>query len=210
MAAKPKGVEPGTNKPSDWRIAAQGRKCAHCASPFLAGSVFYSLLDVDKDSEWGFVRKDSCDACWATVMHGFTATQGSAKTQGLAKTQGSAKTQGLASNPEAAPAPIFWKTRRPDGADDRNLVDLASMQALFVGLLDDERPEIEALRYVVGLMLARKKMIKVIRGGGGARGDLLFKDPREGKEDERYRLPIPELSEESLEVLKEQLGGILG
>ena len=47
-----------------------------------------------------------------------------------------------------------------------------------------------------------------MRTAGTARGDLVVKDPRDL--EKRLRLPSPDLSEESLENLKEQLGNILG
>ena len=187
MTAKPSDKKPSDRDPlqatkqNEWRIAAQARRCSHCSQPFLAGQSFYSVLNINQDSDWGFVRADACANCWP----------------------------GLAPKKDASAPLIYWKTRRQEGDDDRNVVDLASMHTLFLTLIEDDRVEIEALRYVVGLMLARKKMIKVIRASGGARGDLKFKDPREGREEERLRLPIPELSEESLERLKEQLGSIL-
>lgn len=103
---------------------------------------------------------------------------------------------------------IYWKTRRKANRDDHNVVDIQAMHQLFLQLVDDDREDVEALRYVVALMLVRKKILKVIRNARGARGDLVFKDPRDDKK--RMRLPTPELSEERLERLKEQLGEILG
>lgn len=103
--------------------------------------------------------------------------------------------------------PVYWKTRRRGGPNPRNVVDLNSLHGLLMNLLEDKRPEVEALRYVVALMLLRKKLLKAVRGAGGARGDLVFKDPRDL--EQRIRLPAPDLSAESLENLKEQLGRIL-
>jgi len=176
----------GTSNPakaSDWRIAAGQRGCVRCHAPFLEGKEYYSLLRLDRESSWGFVREDLCGACWKREKATLDA-------------DGEARL-------------IFWKTRRKSSKEDRHHVDLASLRQLFIGLLEDPRPEIEALRYVVGLMLSRKKLIRVIRAHGGAKGDLVFRDPREGKEDARVRLPIPELSEESLDALREQLSDIV-
>ena len=111
-------------------------------------------------------------------------------------------------NLEHEGAPIFWKTKRPPIEDGQDMIDLAALHGLFVQLLEDEREEVEALRYVVALLLLRKKLLKVVRQGGGARGDLYFKDPRDL--EKRVRLPLPDLSPESLERLKVQLGEIAG
>ncbi|MAE77613.1 MAG: hypothetical protein CMJ85_12180 [Planctomycetes bacterium] len=103
---------------------------------------------------------------------------------------------------------IFWKTRRPAADGSESHVDLAALNQLFLGLIEDTRPEIETLRYVVALILQRKRLLKAVRTAGTARGDLVVKDPRDL--EKRLRLPSPDLSEESLENLKEQLGNILG
>lgn len=104
--------------------------------------------------------------------------------------------------------PIFWKTRRKDADETRNLVDINTLNALFLNLIEDSRPEIEGLRYVVALLLIRKKLLKVVRGAKVPRGDLVFRDPRDT--EKRMHIPTPDLSEDSLELLKEQLGQILG
>ncbi len=83
------------------------------------------------------------------------------------------------------------------------------MAAAVVTLVDDTRAEVEGLRYVVALLLLRKKRLKVVRRAGLARGDLLFRDPRDEAGEKTLYLETPDFSPEALDRLKDQLGEIL-
>ncbi|MFQ5503732.1 MAG: hypothetical protein ACE5F1_02920 [Planctomycetota bacterium] len=123
------------------------------------------------------LRRDHCPACWGSVQK------------------------------HLARGSIFWKTRRAAGAKEQTVVDLASLHGLFLGLLEDPRPEIETLRYIVALLLLRKRILKGVRRADVPRGDLVFHHP--GQTGKLVTLGTPELSPESLERLKQQLAGIL-
>lgn len=229
LATKKEAASAGTNpqaaaigkqddaKKADWRIASFSRSCAACRSPFLAGQPLFSYLRIDAEERIGFERIDVCVSCWPARLD--ELRRGSSKqASGAAEAADQSATPESSKSPEGSeasesgaklPPPIFWRTRRPREKGAQHVVDLVAMRQLFIQLLEDERPEIEALRYVVGLMLARKKSIRIIRAGGGARGDLYFKDPREGRDDQRVRLPVPRLDSETIDALKAQLGDIL-
>ncbi len=180
QAAQAKGA-------GDWRIAEYRNRCSSCENPFAIGDAFFSEIRwVAPESAGGadplplgIHRVDFCEACWPANL----------------------KSQ--------EQPPIFWRTRRKSSKKDDHVVDLGSLQTLFVGLLEDSRAEVEALRYVVGLMLLRKKILKQVRLGGMSRGDLVFRDPRDESGQKTLRIPTPDLTEETLEQLKEQLGQIL-
>jgi hypothetical protein len=147
----------------EWRIAETAKRCQGCQTPFLPGTDFFSELVIER-----------ADEVTAYTRHDWCQPCWTRR----AKSTGE---------------PIYWKARRRDGQDVENVVDVGSLHTLFLGLLEDERPEIEALRYVVGLLLLRKKVLKVVRGTHGARGDLVFKDPRDPATT--MRLSTPDLSE---------------
>lgn len=183
----------------DWQIAQTSKQCVRCSAPFLPEQEYWSTLHVEMQA----AEAAAGDAAAGNAAAG-NAAGGDAARPGLPV---------LVRHDHCATCwtqdneRIFWKTRRQSSKSDRNVVDIQAMHQLFLQLVDDEREEIEALRYVVALMLARKKILKPIRAGGGARGDLVFKDPRDA--DKRLRLPSPDLSEDKLELLKAQLGEIL-
>jgi len=176
-------VGQGQQKSGDWRISDGAKRCERCSTPFLPEHEFFSQLTIPAGTELAFVRADYCPSCWNTVRR-------------AAETEGGGST-------------IFWKTRRAPADSKGQVVDLASLQALFVNLIDDERPEVEGLRYVVALLLTRKKLLKQVRKAGLARGDLLFRDPRDESGEKTLYLQTPDFSPEALERLKDQLGEIL-
>lgn len=171
----------------DWRIAENLNRCSSCENPFAIGDAFFSEIRwVAPESPGGaeplplgIHRVDFCEGCWPANLK--------------------AQEQ----------KPIFWRTHRRSSKKDDHVVDLGSLQTLFVGLLEDTRSEVEALRYVVGLMLMRKKILKQVRLGGMSRGDLVFRDPRDENGQKTLRIPTPDLTEERLTQLKDQLGQIL-
>ena len=187
----PKRDAPGrdtqTKGAGDWRIAENRNRCSACENPFGVGDIFFSEIRwVASESAGGadplplgIHRIDFCDACWPGQIQG------------------------------RDDVPIFWRATRKSSKKDDHVVDVGSLRTLFVGLLEDSRAEVEALRYVVGLMLMRKKILKQVRLGGMARGDLVFRDPRDESGQKTLRIPTPDLTEESLVQLKEQLGQIL-
>ncbi|MEZ5988082.1 MAG: hypothetical protein R3F30_02950 [Planctomycetota bacterium] len=185
------GKSGGEPQRQDWRIADKGLCCARCGQGFTIGEELYSVLELRPAAEADdgprlplLVRRDHCQAC-------FKAARGELERQ------------------HGGTPPIFWRTRRrePDRREPR--IDLDGLAGLFTSLLEQDRPEVEALRYVVGLMLVRKKRLRQVRVAG-ARGDLVFRDPRDPEGQRIVRLPAPELDEATVETLKEELGRLLG
>jgi hypothetical protein len=111
---------------------------------------------------------------------------------------------------------VHWKTRRPIPSRGEATVDLESVTELFHRLLGDPRPEVEGLRYVVALLLVRKRRVKLSvapvapAGAAGTAGEddgagaLLVVDPRDGSGGAVIELAAPELSPDALERLKKE------
>lgn len=124
-------------------------------------------------------RRDLCPACFSAAQAGSAADQ------------------------------VHWKTRRPIPSRGEATVDLDSVTELFHRLLADPRPEVAGLRYVVALLLVRKRRIKLAQPTAGTSDEesgqgLLVQDPREGTVGTVIELPAPELSPEALERLKRE------
>jgi hypothetical protein len=101
-----------------------------------------------------------------------------------------------------------WKTRRPLPAAKKSPVfDRDAIFQLFTTLEDAEAPERVQLRFVLALLLWRKKALKF--AGAETREDReawLFTTP---KADARYAVVRPALGESQLERLGEQLEALL-
>ena len=107
---------------------------------------------------------------------------------------------------------VFWKVHRPEKQGP--VLDLASLRRLF-DVLGEEQPEdrrevAAELRYLVALLLLRKRMLKLVdpRSEEEEAADLLVVDPKvEGMEP--VALHGPEMTSERLESLKAELIAVL-
>lgn len=110
----------------------------------------------------------------------------------------------------------YWKSIVPQPGTQRRLViDDTVLCDLFERLADDERPQRVAFRFVLGLILMRKKLIKLV---GRVEADLEAGTPERWLivhrgEDAAATGPIelvnPQLAEEDIRELSDQLGEVL-
>ena len=102
----------------------------------------------------------------------------------------------------------FWKTRRPAPPTRKTQpFDREAIYALFQQLEDDEEPEKIRLRFVLALLLWRKKVLKFERSEpAGGQEIWQFSVPRT---DETHRVPRPALDEDQIERLSTQLEQVL-
>lgn len=109
----------------------------------------------------------------------------------------------------------YWKAIvPPPDAKPKLLVDDAVLMDLFERLASDERPQRVAFRFVLGLILMRKKALRFV--GREAR-DGQTKGPEQWLMQPRgadpslppIRMTNPELSDEDVRDIIEQLGEIL-
>jgi hypothetical protein len=114
--------------------------------------------------------------------------------------------------PRPANVYCFWRTTVPeaDGEDARRVVlDAESVLDFFRRLGEESTPQRLAFRYVLALMLTRKK---ALRFEGSARGPdgterLVFVERRGG---ERHEVAPLAMDEDALRTVSEELGRLLG
>ena len=102
----------------------------------------------------------------------------------------------------------FWQTRAPvKDKEAQKLVDDDVIMNFFMRLETESDPLKRNFRYVLGLLLMRKRLLKfkdVERGEGGEA--LVLYSPRE---QQKYTVYIPQLTEEEIEQVTEEVGQIL-
>ena len=108
----------------------------------------------------------------------------------------------------------YWKTIVPHPDDKPKLIiDEAVLLDLFERLASDERPQRIAFRFVLGLILMRKKQMKFVgRDMQGATEIWLLQPRGSGGMDQPpppIRLVNPQLADEDVRSLIDQLGEIL-
>ena len=111
--------------------------------------------------------------------------------------------------PPAEPVPIAtWKAHRPPAQSKKpQTFDREAVYSFFLRLEDADEPEKLRLRFVLALLLWRKKVLKFTQSTETDGGETWeFSTPRTG---ENHHVHRPELDEEQLERLSLQLEHLL-
>lgn len=127
-------------------------------------------------TELDLVREDRCLACWET------------------------------NETDEADQLIWWATRHQPKKKRTFVLDLESLERVFLRLDGREEPQILELRYVLCLLLMRKRRLKlerVLRGEDSEQ--LLVKRP---KHEERYEVEVFDFSPERIDELRGQLAEV--
>ncbi|MCW8131634.1 MAG: hypothetical protein KIS92_14910 [Planctomycetota bacterium] len=106
----------------------------------------------------------------------------------------------------------FWKTTVPEEEEEakpKAVLDVASVLEFFRRLAAESDPQRVAFRYVLALMLTRKKVLRLKGGDRNAQGAdvLLFSEGRGG---ETHEVVQPDLNESEVAVVSAELGRLLG
>lgn len=161
----------------DWNISRSLRHCSRCNREFATEEEYYSAL-FDAGAE--FERKDFCRPCWTSQPSG-----------------------------DREKAFSFWRTEvpRPDQpkkvfVDDRVIFDFFQRLAA-----EEDQPTKRNFRYILGLMLMRKKFLKF--------KDVVRKDGKEylvlrrSRTQEEHHVLNPQLTDSEMEQVKNELTQIL-
>lgn len=161
-----------------WKIQRRQGACAACERAFEDGERHVSTLCFGEDS---FSREDLCRECW--------------------------KGRGSASREGAAVEDLFWWFTRHSPEKKRTVaLDLDSLEKLFLQLEGRAERPVRELRYLLCLLLMRKRRLKVERIERGADGEsFLVKRPRR---DPRYRVFVFDFDEARMAELRDQLQAI--
>ncbi len=163
----------------EYKIGARSRRCQACSREFGIGDEYLSTV-VETAEEDRLSRQDFCPACW---------------------------------KPEAQPYFSFWKTRvpEPESADRKGppLVDLARLMQLFEHLAESPDEQARRFRYVLALVLMRKRRLRVVesRRGRGGKGDVLTL--RETGSERRHVVEAPGISDDEIRSVADRLREIL-
>ena len=116
----------------------------------------------------------------------------------------------------------FWRGVMPEpGESKRRFIDDRALTDLFEqlgeggeggGEPDHLSPKRAAFRYVLALILVRKRLLRLEPGGGGGPGGgpgLLVRWPKAPPEQEPIHVPDPGMTEEAVADAIEQLGGVI-
>jgi hypothetical protein len=163
----------------EWNIQTRARGCQSCQKPFSDGEVFHTLLVEEKTSFW---RNDLCHQCWAAHFEqGVTGREGY-----ISHWQGNYQ-----SPPAGPPDPIQKETA----------------ETLLRKLVELNDPAHAAARYILAVMLERKRLLKVkaqvIEGGQRV---FVYEHARTG---DVFAIPDPDLQLDQLEAVQRDVARLL-
>ncbi len=102
-----------------------------------------------------------------------------------------------------------WRYIVPDSEKKEEIgIDEAVLTDLFERLADDDRPQRVAFRYLLALVLLRKRKLKLVGREDAEVGEVWLLQFR-GVDGEQVRVKNPGIAEEEIQDLSEQLGEIL-
>ncbi|MEY2805641.1 MAG: hypothetical protein ACK57N_16050 [Planctomycetia bacterium] len=164
---------------SEWKFRRRTGACTACNSVFEDGARHASVLSISDDS---LAREDLCLVCW----------------------QGRAEADAGAAQAGRADELVHWFTRHRAGKRGMQL-DLPTLEAVFLRLEGRTEPKLSELRYLLCLLLMRKKRLKIdriLRGEGEQGESMLVHRPRR---KESLRVWVYDFSAERMEALKGDL-----
>jgi len=102
----------------------------------------------------------------------------------------------------------FWKTQKPETREEKRIIDNASLLELFHKLDQEDKLRKRQFRYLLGLLLVRRKVFRmrdVERGSGPEVMELV-----DAKTKEVYRLERPSMAGETLQDLTKEIDKLFG
>lgn len=107
---------------------------------------------------------------------------------------------------EARAGLLYWRTRHAVDRRARFAVDFEAIEELFLGLEGRREERLAELRYLLSLILIRKKRLKLVGVRRNATGETLcVRRPRRAEE---FEVQVFELDSERAEALKAELARV--
>jgi hypothetical protein len=176
------------------------------------------LLRFKVEQEWKIAKPSaSCSACGAS----FAAPEGEAAPPPQYFSALLQKPEGLQRQDfcqtcfkDKRPADVyyFWKAVPPsqdNTARRAPVVDVEYVLDFFKRLDGDPSPQRVAFRYILALMLSRKKLL-IPEGKGGSENGMEVQLFREKRGGETHRVLAPELNQDEIAAVSAELGVLLG
>jgi hypothetical protein len=161
----------------NWNIRSRAHACAHTGNPFTQGESFYTAL-FDDPANGDLIRRDFSLAAWDDAR--------------------------------ALAEPFsFWKSTYEPPVNDAKpeVVEKENAESLLRRLIEENSPGSENTRYILAVMLERKKILKhtATRDSDDA-SFLIYEHPKSG---EIYIIRDPELKLDQVEAVQREVSLLL-
>lgn len=112
----------------------------------------------------------------------------------------------LPTSAEASPDLVYWRARHHSDPRARFAVDFEAIEELFLSLEGRREEGLAELRYLLALLLLRKKRLKLAGVRRNAAGETLC--VRRPRRQEEFEVQVFELDSERAQVLKAELARV--
>lgn len=162
---------------NEWKIHRRESGCSACGKAFEEGEALFSLLHLGEDA---LRREDQCGGCF--------------------------QDPGDEGEPGAARDFLFWRTHHQNDPRARFAVDFEALSELFLALESRTEERLLELRYVVALLLLRKKRLKLVGVRRRADGEIL--NVRRPRHQEEFEVRVYDLDGERAQAIKADLARV--
>lgn len=163
----------------DWEIHARSAVCQACPTEFVDKVTYHTILSFAPD---GYTRMDICQTCWDTQY-----SQGGMDRKGAFSHWRGKYKSAPPPQPEALPK--------------------ETAETLLRKLIDSQDPAHANARYILGVMLERKRILKhrdtIVKDGWSV---LVYEH---AKTQESLLIPDPKLSLDQLELVQQEVYALL-
>lgn len=161
-----------------WNIRSRSSHCALSGEPFTQGEQLYTAIYFDRETS-GYLRRDVSLAAWQQELS------------------------------ERTPL-AYWKTRyEPEPTEEKpEIAPKENAQGLLTRLIEEDDPKTENARYILALMLERKRIIVPTAVKESESGKMLFYENK--KTGEVFVVRDPELYLHEMAQMQDEVAMLLG
>lgn len=165
----------------DWKIRSRSRECFHTQRPFEDGDPFFTAIFPDPETD-GYLRRDYSAAAWEELHDGFEI-----------------------------PPFSYWRAIfkiPPPPVEKPQVIEKHSAESTLRRLIDEDLPTTIHARYILALMLERKRtLIQVdVKEVGGSRL-LIYEHKATG---DAFIIVDPRLKLDEIQKIQEEVADLLG
>lgn len=161
---------------NEWKIHRRESGCSSCGKAFEESEALFSLLHLGEDA---LRREDQCAACFQDPGE---------------------------QEPGTPRDLLFWRTHHQNDPRARFAVDFEALSELFLALESRTEERLLELRYVVALLLLRKKRLKLVGVRRRADGEIL--NVRRPRHQEEFEVRVYDLDGERAQAIKADLARV--
>ncbi len=188
---------------SAWKFRRRQPACSVCERPFEDGELHFSVLSI-RDGE--LAREDPCVRCWDAASRAPATGAAPPREPREPAEPREPSEAGAAQAPlwQRAADEVFWWRTRHLAAKKRGIaLNLPALEALFLSLEGRRERSVRELRYLLCLILMRKRRLKLVRIKREPAGESF--EVRRPRRQESSKVWVFDFTPERIDALRSEL-----